>query len=143
MTNTSSIDCSGSTNMMSILGYPAISGTLGPVTHINDFYEGEKCELNNIQNVYLLASFVNGSYQNAQCKNVLASITPDVKPFSTIMYRPQSPIYVAVSQNLLDTISFQLVDQLGQPINLGIIDPTTDIPELWSARIIIKEFDKL
>ena len=85
MTTTSIIDCTGSTNVMSILGYPASSAVLGPVTHINDFYEGEKCELNNIQNVYLLASFVNGSYQNAQCKNVLASITPDVSPFSTIL----------------------------------------------------------
>ena len=60
-----------------------------------------------------------------------------------LFYRPTQPLYVPVSQNLLDTIYFQLVDQNSNPINMGIIDPTTDTPELWSARVTIKEFDKL
>lgn len=141
MTNTSTIDCTGSTNVMSILGYPSSANILGPVSHVNDFYEGDKAQLNNIQNIYLLASFVSGSYQNAQAKNILASVTPDVKPYSTIMYRPQQTIYVPVTQNNLDTIIFQLVDQNNNPINMGIIDPTIDTPERWSARIIIKQID--
>ena len=141
MTNTSTIDCTGSTNVMSILGYASSANILGPVSHVNDFYEGDKAQLNNIQNIYLLASFVSGSYQNAQAKNILASVTPDVKPYSTIMYRPQQTIYVPVTQNNLDTIIFQLVYQNNNPINMGIIDPTIDTPERWSARIIIKQID--
>ena len=55
-------------------------------------------EAKNIQNIYLLASFGSGSYQNAQSKNILASATPGVKPYSTIMYRAQETIYVPVTQ---------------------------------------------
>ena len=125
---------------MQILGYPSSTGILGPVSHVNDFYEGNKCELNNIQNVYLLGSFVNGSYMNGQSKNVMCSVTPDVEPFSNIMYRPQMVLKVPVCQSLLDNITFQLVSQDFTPINLGVIDPTTDIPEKWSARIAIEEY---
>ena len=91
--------------------------------------------------LYLLF-FVNGSYQNAHSKNVLASITPDVSPYSTIMYRTQIPLYVPVTQSVLDTITFQLVDQDNREINLGVHDQT-DSPERWSMRSIIKSEEKL
>ena len=88
MSITGTIDCTVANCMMSIIGYPANSGILGPVLHNNDFYEGNKAQLNNIQNVYLFCFFFgNGSHENAQSKNILASLTPDVSPFSTIMYR--------------------------------------------------------
>ena len=127
---------------MQILGYDAIAGVLGPVQHIYDFYEGENCRLNSIQNVLVLASFVNGSYQNAQAKNVLCSVTPDVGPYSTITYRPQIPLYVPVTQSVLDTITFQLVDQDNREINLGVHD-LSDAPERWSIRIIIKSEENI
>ena len=107
MSNTATIDCSGSDNMLRILGYPT-SGTLGPVQQINDFYEADNSALNNIQNIIVLASFVSGSYQNGQSKNVLTSVTPVCAPYSTILYRPQQSIYVPVTQNILDTITFEL-----------------------------------
>ena len=93
--------------------------------------------MNNTQNVLVLASFVNGSYYNNQAKNVLASVTPDVDAYSTIMYRPNKRLYIPVTQNVLDTITFQLVDQDFNPINMGVNDPATDAPERWSMRIII------
>ena len=136
MSTTAKIDCTGSDNMMKILGYPASALILGPVTYKNDFYEGDNCLLNNIQNVLVLASFVNGSYQNAQSKNVLASITPDVEPYSTILYRPNKSIYVPVTQNVLDTMTFQLVDQDNNILNLGVHD-VSDPPERFSMRVII------
>ena len=138
MTTTCTINCSGSNNVMQILGYESSDGVLGPVQYINDFYEGDKAILNNIQNVYLMASFINGGYVNGQSKNILASVTPDVAPYSTILYRVQNPMRVPVCQPLLDNISFQLVDQNYRPIIMGIVN-TGDIPELWSARIIIAE----
>ena len=58
------------------------------------------------------------------------------------MYRPQQPIWVPVTQNVLDTITFQLVDQDNRLLNLGIHDPT-DEPERWSLRIVIKSEDKI
>ena len=140
---TAEIDCTGTDNMIQILGYPASAGTLGPVLHINDFYEADNAKLNNVQNVLILASFVNGSYKNAQATNVLGSVTPDVEPYSTIMFRAQQPLYVPVTQNILDTITFQLVDQDGKILNMGVHDSTTDTPELWSMRLIIKESDKI
>ncbi len=136
MTTTAQIVCTGNDNMMQILGYPASAGTLGPVLYTNDFYEGDNAQLNNIQNVLVLASFVNGSYYNSQAKNVLASVTPDVKPYSIIMYRPQKCIYVPVTQNILDTITFQLVDQDNHELNLGVHD-ASDKPERFSMRVII------
>ena len=139
MTTTAQIVCTGSNNVMQILGYPVSTGILGPVEYVNDFYEGDKAMLNNIQNVYLLASFVNGGYVNGQSKNILASVTPDVAPYSTIMYRVQNPMRVPVCQPLLDNIQFQLTDQNNNPINMGITDPATYTPERWSARIIISE----
>ena len=39
---------------------------------------------------------------------------------------------------MLDNINFQLVDQDNIPINVGIIEDG-DLPEKWSARIVIKE----
>ena len=58
------------------------------------------------------------------------------------MYRPQQPIYVPVTQNVLDTITFQLVDQDNHILNLGVHDPTTDEPERWSMRVILRNEDK-
>ena len=142
MSNTATIDCSGNDNVLQILGYPT-TGTLGPVLHVNDFYEADNCALNNIQNVLVLASFVNGSYQNGQSKNVLASVTPDVAPYSVITYRPQRSIFVPITQNILDTITFQLVDQDNRELNLGIHDVLTDKPERFSMRIIIVDEDHM
>ena len=48
MTTTCTINCSGSNNVMQILGYESSDGVLGPVQYINDFYEGDKAILNNI-----------------------------------------------------------------------------------------------
>jgi len=139
---TCKLDCSGADNIMQILGYPASTGLLDAVAHVNDFYEGNNAQLNNVQNVLLLASFVNGSYKNEQSQNVLCSITPDVGPYSTIQYRPNLNIYVPVTQQILDTISFSLVDQTGKPINMGYNNPG-DTVELWSARIVIVEENKV
>ena len=75
-------------------------------------------------------------------KNVLGAVTPDVAPYSTILYRQQQPIYVPVTQNVLDTITFQLVDQDNTSLNLGIHD-TLDKPERWSMRVILKSEDKI
>ena len=143
MTTTCKLDCTGDDNMLQILGYDKTAGVLGPALHFNDYYEADNSRLNNIQNLYVLASFVSGSYQNSQAKNVLGAVTPDVAPYSTILYRPQQPIYVPVTQNVLDTITFQLVDQDNKSLNLGIHDPATDDPERWSMRIIIKEDSKI
>ena len=123
------------------LGF-TIGSSIGPVAHINDYYESDSnAQLNNIQNVLILASFINGSYYNGQTENVLASITPDCEPASTILYRPDKPIFVPITQNILDTITFQLVDQDYKSINLGVLDPIHDVPERWSARIIIVDSD--
>ena len=143
MSNTAVIDCSGDDNVMQILGYPSDSGEIGPVTYVNDFYEGDNAQLNNIQNILVLASFVNGSYYNSQSKNVLASITPDVAPYTIILYRPQQSIYVPVNNSILDTITFQLVDQDGNELNMGVHEVEIDKPERWSMRVIIKEIDKV
>ena len=141
MSTTAAIDCTGD-DVMQILGYDKTAGVLGPVLHFNDYYEGDNAKLNNIQNLYVLASFVSGSYQNSQSKNVLGAVTPDVAPYSTILYRPQQPIYVPVTQNVLDTITFQLVDQDNTSLNLGIHD-TLDEPERRSMRVKLKSQDKI
>jgi len=140
MTTTCKIDCTGSDNMMKILGYSATDGVIGPVAYKNNYAEGSNAQLNNIQNVLLLASFVSGSYKNAQAGNVLSSLTPDVEPYSTVLFRPNKCIYVPVTQNVLDTMTFQLVDQDLNMLNLGVHDET-DPPERWSARIIIVDED--
>ena len=35
MNNTTTIDCTGSTHALSILGYPSTANILGPVSHVN------------------------------------------------------------------------------------------------------------
>ena len=142
LSTTASIDCRGDDNMLQILGIDKTAGIIGPVTYYNDYYEGDNAKLKSIQNLYVLASFVSGSYQNSQSKNVLGAVTPDVAPYSVVLYRPQQPIYVPVTQNVLDTITFQLVDQDNKELNLGVHDPLTDEPERWSMRIVIKSDDK-
>ena len=91
----------------------------------------------------MLASFVSGSYQNGQSKNVLTSVTPDCAPYSTILYRTQQRIYVPVTQNILDTITFQLVDQENRELNLGVHDINSDKPELWSMRCVIVDSEHM
>ena len=76
-------------------------------------------------------------------KNVLGAVTPDTAPYSNILYRPQQPIYVPVTQNILDQITFQLVDQDNSTLNLGVHDINSDDPERWSLRVIIKSEDKI
>ena len=67
MSTTCTLDCTGNDNVMLTLGYdPATAGVLGPVLHFNDYYEADNARPNNIQNLYVLASFVSGSYQNSQ-----------------------------------------------------------------------------
>lgn len=143
LSTTASIDCRGDDNMMQIMGFDPSAGIMGPVTYYNDYYEGDNSRFNNIQNLYVVASFVSGSYQNSQAKNVLGAVTPDVAPYSTILYRPQQPIYVPVTQNILDQITFQLVDQDNNVLNLGVHDVNSDDPERWSLRVIIKSEDKI
>ena len=145
MTTTSSIDITGNDNVMKILGFVADAQTtqIGTVNHVNDYVEGtNNAQLNNIQNVLVLASFVNGSYYNAQAKNVLHSVTPDVKPYSTIMSRPQKCMYVPITQNILDTITFKLVSQDGDEINLGV-NTVGGKYEKWSMRIVIIDESKV
>ena len=139
---TCKVDCSGADNIMQMLGYPASTGILDSVPYANDFYEGNNCQLNTVQNVLITASFVNGSYKNEQSQNVLCSVTPDVVPYSTILYRPQMGVFVPIKQNILDTITFQLLDQTGKAINMGI-NNVGDTVELWSMRLIIVEEDYL
>ena len=137
------INLLGSYNVMKLLGYTPNDERTG----INDLPSGEpglykyfegnkKAQFNNIQNVLVLASFVNGSYYNNQAKNVLASVTPDCDAYSTILYRPNKRLYIPVTQNVLDTITFQLVDQDFKEVNLGV-NNEFDVPERWSMRIII------
>ena len=60
MSTTASIDCRGDDNMLQILGFDKTAGIIGPVTYYNDSFEGDNAKLNNIQNLYILASFVVG-----------------------------------------------------------------------------------
>ena len=50
---------------------------------------------------------------------------------------------VPITQNILDTVTFQLVDQDNNSINMGVHNPDTDVPERWSLRCIIKEESKI
>ena len=145
MSKTAKIDCNGSNNVMQLIGYSEASviqtypsGILGPVSHVNDFYEGDKASLDKVFNVLVLSSLIGGSYYNGQSKNVLCSVTPDVQPFSNIEYRPQLPLEVPVTKYLLDNLTFELVDQSFNPINMAVNTPGAT-PEKWSMRVAITE----
>ena len=75
-------------------------------------------------------------------KKVLGAVTSDVAPYSTILYRQQKPIYVPATQNVLDKITFKLVDQYNRSLNLGIRD-ILDEPERLYTRVILKSEDKI
>lgn len=131
------LSCIGVDNVLQVLGFLPTSGVLGPVDTANDFYEGdEKASLNNVSNIMVNCSIIHGSYINSTESNTLASILPDVEPYSLIQYRPNFLIKVPITRNSISQLTVNLTDQDGNALNfMG----TNNNYELWHIRLVIEE----
>ena len=86
------IYCNGEQSIMPLLGFPTEAGSIGDYDY--PFYDlsPNEANLNTIQNYIIKCNVTTGSYENSQLGNVIASVTPDVFAWSTIIYRPYFPV---------------------------------------------------
>ena len=131
------IDCSQPNSIMPTLGYPASAGIIGDMVNANYMKPPNIVVLNTIQNILIKCDIVNGSYFNTNYSNIIECVTPDVAPYSTIIYRPFHPIKSNVNVKRIDQLTITLVDQDNQNIDMGS-NGGTNIPELFSVVLSIE-----
>ena len=78
-----------------------------------------KAALNPLQNILIKCDIVTGSYFNTTHSTIIAVVTPDVSPYSTIIYRPVHPIRLPINVKRIDQMTITLVDQDNKDIDLG------------------------
>ena len=83
---------------------------------------------------------MTGSYLNTQESNVIASVTPNTLPYSTIFYAPVHPLRLPVNKHRIDQANFTLVNQDGDEIDMGTDNGTLQ-PELWSIMLDIEPIE--
>ena len=66
---------------------------------------------------------------------IIAAITPDGSPFSTILYSPTHPTRVPIYAYNISQITFTLTDQNGNILNMN----PNGTPETWNVVVSIEE----
>jgi len=133
------INCGVSNSIMPMLGFPTSSGVIGGLNIASWIKGAYAAQLNSLQNILIQCDIVNGGYSNTQVSNVIAVVTPNVTPYSTIIYTPYFPISCPVfKRGKIDSITITLVDQDGNDIDMGT-SGGTDLPaELWSVVLTLE-----
>jgi hypothetical protein len=135
------IDCGAPNSIMPMLGFPASSGLMGGLIIASWIKSATSAQLNSIQNILVKCDATTGSYSNGQLSNVIACVVPNVTSYSTIIYTPVHPTRCPINVRRLDSITFTLVDQNNNDIDMGTSGGTLS-PELWSIVITIEEEGK-
>ncbi len=126
---------------MPLLGFPKSDGEIGGYnTALYDLSETQ-ANLNTVQNYIIKCDITTGSYENSQLSNVIASVIPDVSPFSTIIYKPVLPIRCPINVKRIESITITLTSQDGDSVDFNTNGGQRD-PERWSVLLSI-EADEL
>ena len=130
--------CAGTASITPLLGFPVGSGAIGNYSTSNYEISVNQANLNSVQSIYVKCDIVTGSYENSRTSNVLASIIPDVAPFSTITYRPYFPTRNEVTSRDINHIKISLTDQDDNDLDMNTNGGTQD-PEAFGVLITIEE----
>jgi len=136
------IDCGAGNSIMPMLGFPASSGQIGGLIIASWIKSAVSAQLNAIQNILIKCDITTGSYTNSQMSNIISVVVPNVGSYSTIIYYPVHPVRCPINVARIDSITFTLVDQNGNDIDMGS-NGGTESPELWSIVITISEKEPL
>ena len=119
-------------SIMQILGFSTSDITLSASGYVN----GEnQANLNTLQTILVTCDVVTDSYFNSQVSNIIAAITPNVSPYSTILYTPVHPTRVKIYTSQINQITFTLTDQSGAML---IMNPKNNTAELWNVVVSIE-----
>ena len=99
-----------------------------------------QAQLNSLQNILVKCDITTGSYSNSQLSNIICAVTPNVSPYSTIIYTPVHPVRCPINTTRIESMMFTLTDQDGDDIDIGS-DTGTQSPELWSVYLTIKPIE--
>ena len=125
---------------MPMIGFPASCGVIGNLSTVSYVKSPLPATLNTIQQYLIQCDITNGSYNNANSTNIICAITPNVSPYSTIIYTPYHPIRVNVNVARIDQMTLTLVDQNNNPVDMGTSEGINQ-PELWSVVLAIERID--
>ena len=107
-----SIDCSGDTNVMRILGFEDgieignFSGTINDLAFVEGTY---RATLNPVQTILVKTNITQGcSYINSDISNVICGIVPDVAIQSTIICKPYIPIKCNINVKKYISVDYRI-----------------------------------
>lgn len=124
--------------VLKLLGFDNQS-YIGPIDTAGDYFESDnKATLNNLTNILVNCNIIHGSFLNSKQGNVLASIMPDVEPYSMIQYRPNFLLKVPLTTHNISQLVVNLTDQNGNSISF-MPDQNGINYEKWHVRLIIEE----
>ena len=127
------IYASHANSIMQILGFAATDITLDSSGYVN---RGNQAHLNTLQTILVTCDVVTGSYFNSQVSNIVAAITPNSSPYSTLTWLPVHPTHLRIYPSQINQITFNLLNQNGVALNMN---PNNTSPELWNVVISIDE----
>ena len=93
--------------------------------------------LSSLQNILVKCNCTAGAYFNSNHSTIIASITPNVLSYHTIVYEPYHTIRCAVNKEYIETMTITLVDQDNNAIDMGSMN-RTHTPELYSMVLTIE-----
>ena len=98
-----------------------------------------QAQLNSLQNILVKCDITTGSYSNSQLSNIICAVTPNVSPYSTIIYTPVHPVRCPINIRRIENITITLTDH-GDNIDIGS-DNGAQSPELWSVYLTIEPIE--
>ena len=70
-----------------------------------------QAQLNSLQNILVTCDITTGSYSNSQLSNIICAVTPNVSPYSTIIYTPVHPVRCPINITRIESMTITLTDQ--------------------------------
>ena len=142
----SSIDCSGSNNVMQLLGYEndiEIGNFTGPTLDDSSYsLSTYRAKLNPITSILVKCNICQGSsYVDSCLSNVMATVVPQCAPWSNIYVEHYHPQRCLVTVKYIYKLEISLVDQDNNDLDF-CSEGTESIPELWSLSISIEDIKR-
>lgn len=138
---TVTVNCNHNDSLLINLGFPKTTGIIGPYPEQGTQYSlGNSARLNKTTSLLMGCDACSGAYRNGVTSSVVASITINATPFTTIEYMPFNPVKVPLSKYDIDSLTFTLFNQNMENLDLNSNGGTQKY-ENWAAVVEISEYD--
>lgn len=111
--DTVAVDLTASGNIAHLLGFDEVV--------VSATREGDRIAniTNSVDTWQVKCDVVNGSYSNGTVDQIIFNFAPTVPTSSFIEIEPLHLIYMQVNTSIISSMRFELVDNLGRPIDLA------------------------